>query len=283
MLKRLLLALLLAAALCGLPMHAQRVAMNYRGPYAALTVYQVGDTVTTSAGITYISLVRNNENNTPATSPTQWQSFGSSSGIGSPGPTGPAGATGPAGSNGAAGAAGSKEASGAAGSTGPTGATGTTGAAGAAATVTVGTVTTGAAGTSVAVTNSGTSSAAVLNFTIPQGAPGTGGGGGGSGPTQVVTLSATPVFDASTGSGFKITLTSSFTVTSSTLINTAADQTTSSFMIVQDSTGSHPFVWPSNVHNPGTVSPAANSRSTQQFMVDPADGSLYPVSAMQYN
>jgi hypothetical protein len=265
MLKRLLLALLLAAALCGLPMHAQRVAMNYRGPYAALTVYQVGDTVTTSAGITYISLVRNNENNTPATSPTQWQSFGSSSGIGSPGPTGPAGATGPAGSNGAAGAA---------GSTGPTGA---------AATVTVGTVTTGAAGTSVAVTNSGTSSAAVLNFTIPQGAPGTGGTGGGVEPTQVVTLSATPVFDASTGSEFKITLTSSFTVTSSTLINTAADQTTVSFMIVQDSTGSHPFVWPSNVHNPGTVSPAANSRSTQQFMVDPADGSLYPVSAMQYN
>jgi hypothetical protein len=274
MLKRLLLALLLAAALCGLPMHAQRVAMNYRGPYAALTVYQVGDTVTTSAGITYISLVRNNENNTPATSPTQWQSFGSSSGIGSPGPTGPAGATGPAGSNGAAGAA---------GSTGPTGATGTTGAAGAAATVTVGTVTTGAAGTSVAVTNSGTSSAAVLNFTIPQGAPGTGGTGGGIEPTQVVTLSATPIFDASTGSGFRITLTSSFTVTSSTLINTAADQTTVSFMIVQDSTGSHPFVWPSNVHNPGTVSPAANSRSTQQFMVDPADGSLYPLADMQYN
>src|ERR1035441_9192951 len=95
MLKRLLLALLLAAALCGLPMHAQRVAMNYRGPYAALTVYQVGDTVTTSAGITYISLVRNNENNTPATSTTQWQFLGStsSSGVGSPGPTGPAGAT----------------------------------------------------------------------------------------------------------------------------------------------------------------------------------------------
>ena len=42
------------------------------------------------------------------------------------------------------------------------------GAAGAAATVEVGTVTTGAAGTSASVTNSGTATAAVLNFTIPQ-------------------------------------------------------------------------------------------------------------------
>ena len=39
----------------------------------------------------------------------------------------------------------------------------------AAATVTVGTTTTGAAGTSASVTNSGTSSAAILNFTIPKG------------------------------------------------------------------------------------------------------------------
>jgi hypothetical protein len=39
-------------------------------------------------------------------------------------------------------------------------------------------VTTGAAGTSASVTNAGTSSAAVLNFTIPQGADGAGGGGG---------------------------------------------------------------------------------------------------------
>jgi hypothetical protein len=38
----------------------------------------------------------------------------------------------------------------------------------------VGTTTTGAAGSAAAVTNSGTSSAAVLNFTIPQGASGTG-------------------------------------------------------------------------------------------------------------
>ena len=58
------------------------------------------------------------------------------------------------------------------------GGTGATGAQGAAATVTVGTVTTLAAGSSAAVTNTGTSQAAVLNFAIPQGAAGSGSGSG---------------------------------------------------------------------------------------------------------
>jgi hypothetical protein len=56
--------------------------------------------------------------------------------------------------------------------TGPQGPQGATGAAGTAATISVGTTTTGAAGASASVTNSGTTSAAVLNFTIPQGATG---------------------------------------------------------------------------------------------------------------
>jgi len=64
---------------------------------------------------------------------------------------------------------------GAVGPQGPAGATGKTGPSGAAATITVGTTTTGAAGTSASVTNSGTSSAAVLNFTIPRGAAGSAG------------------------------------------------------------------------------------------------------------
>jgi hypothetical protein len=61
------------------------------------------------------------------------------------------------------------------------GSVGPTGPIGAAATISVGTVTTGPAGAQAAVTNSGTSSAAVLNFTIPQGAPGLTGSGGGGG------------------------------------------------------------------------------------------------------
>jgi Chaperone of endosialidase len=59
------------------------------------------------------------------------------------------------------------------GDTGATGATGPQGPKGdAAATINVGSTTTGAAGTNASVTNSGTSSAVVLNFTIPRGATG---------------------------------------------------------------------------------------------------------------
>jgi hypothetical protein len=58
---------------------------------------------------------------------------------------------------------------GATGATGPTGPQGPQGIPGTAATVSVGTTTTGAAGSSASVSNSGTSSAAVFNFTIPRG------------------------------------------------------------------------------------------------------------------
>jgi hypothetical protein len=74
-------------------------------------------------------------------------------------------------------------ATGATGSTGVTGATGATGAAGAAATIAVGTVTTGAAGSSVVVTNTGTSSAAIFDIAIPVGATGATGATGPTGPT----------------------------------------------------------------------------------------------------
>lgn len=56
--------------------------------------------------------------------------------------------------------------------TGPQGPAGSPGSPGTAATITVGTTTTGTAGSSASVTNSGTSSAAVLDFTIPRGATG---------------------------------------------------------------------------------------------------------------
>ena len=70
------------------------------------------------------------------------------------------------------------------GLTGETGSPGSTGPKGdAAATITVApTVTTSAAGTNAAVTNSGTSSDVVLNFTIPRGADGIAGATGPSGP-----------------------------------------------------------------------------------------------------
>jgi len=116
---------------------------------------------------------------------------------GEPGPTGPTGATGPQGPTGPAGATGPQGPAGPQGpegpqgdpgeqgpqgETGPTGATGPQGDPGpqgpqgdpgAAATITIGAVTTGSAGSSTVVTNSGTSTAAVLNFTIPRGDAGT--------------------------------------------------------------------------------------------------------------
>lgn len=62
---------------------------------------------------------------------------------------------------------------------------------GAAATVTVGTVTTGEPGTDAIVTNSGTESAAVLNFTIPRGETGNAGTGVPDGGTAGQLLSKT--------------------------------------------------------------------------------------------
>ena len=89
------------------------------------------------------------------------------------GPQGATGPTGPKGDTGSQGPQGETGATGATGPAGPTGATGATGATGPAGTITVGSVTTGSAGTGVSVTNSGTSTAAILNFTIPRGDAGT--------------------------------------------------------------------------------------------------------------
>ena len=71
---------------------------------------------------------------------------------------------------------------------GPQGIPGATGAAGTAATIKIGTVTTGAAGTSAKVVNSGTTSAAVLDFTIPQGAKGPKGDKGTAATIEVGTV-----------------------------------------------------------------------------------------------
>lgn len=77
---------------------------------------------------------------------------------------------------------------GAKGDTGATGAPGATGSPGAAATVSVGTTTTGQPGTNASVTNSGTQSAAVLNFTIPKGAKGDNGNPGSAATIAVGTV-----------------------------------------------------------------------------------------------
>ena len=77
------------------------------------------------------------------------------------------------------------------GDTGATGATGPQGATGTAATLTLGTVTTGAAGSSVIITNSGTTSAAVFNFTIPRGDTGATGATGATGTAATIAVGTT--------------------------------------------------------------------------------------------
>jgi hypothetical protein len=133
---------------------------NWRGAWSSATAYAANDAIAYS-GSSYIA-TQAGTNKEPDTQTSYWQLLAQS---GATGPQGPTGATGPA------------------GATGPTGAAGTTGAAGAAATISVGTVTTGAAGSSAVVANGGNSSAAVLNFTIPQGVAGATGPQGTTGAT----------------------------------------------------------------------------------------------------
>lgn len=126
----------------------------YRGTYSSVVNYALNDAVIFQ-GSSYVALSpTTNAGNTPPFSPSFW------------------GLVAAAGVNGAAGTPGQAGTPGVAGPSGPSGN---------AASVQVGSVTTGAAGTTASVVNTGSSSAAVLNFTIPQGARGVPGSGGGTG------------------------------------------------------------------------------------------------------
>lgn len=100
---------------------------------------------------------------------------------GEQGEPGPKGETGEQGPQGLQGEPGPKGETGEPGPQGIPGEQGPKGETGTAATVTVGAVTTGEPGTDAAVTNAGTSAAAVLNFTIPRGEKGETGATGATG------------------------------------------------------------------------------------------------------
>ena len=118
------------------------------------------------------------------------------------------------------------------GDTGATGPIGATGATGSAATVNVGSTITGAPGTNSVVNNSGTSSAAVLNFIIPRGNTGATGPQGPQGP-------AGPVSYASYGSFYDTTTQTAASTTTAypILINTTAEAIDLS---IQNDTSSNP-------------------------------------------
>jgi hypothetical protein len=102
-------------------------------------------------------------------------------------------------------------------------------------------------------------------------------------PTQgltVITFSSTPVFDASLGAGFKLTLTGD--VSSSTFVNGSAGPALIAFRIVQDAIGGRAFAAPANLRNFGVINPGPNARSLQLFMVD-TDGSGDAIGPMMYS
>ena len=117
--------------------------LHWQGTYNSGTGYITGDAVA-YVGASYVSLSDGNSGNTPGTS-TSWALLAAA------GATGSAGAAGTNGNNGSNGTA---------------------------ATVQIGTVSTGAAGTQASVQNVGSSTAAVLNLTLPQGATGAAGTAG---------------------------------------------------------------------------------------------------------
>lgn len=179
--------------------------LSWKGAWSSSTTYGVNDAVS-YGGSSWVSVVANNVNHTPAAG-AYWALLaqaGSQGSSGSVGPQGPQGVDGSAATvsvgtvtTGEAGSSASVTNSGTLSAAtlnftiprGDKGDTGLQGNPGAAATVGVGTTTTGAAGSSASVTNSGTSSAATLNFTIPRGDTGAQGNPGPSNTLSIGTVS----------------------------------------------------------------------------------------------
>lgn len=114
---------------------------------------------------------------------------------------------------------------------GPTGPQGDIGPVGPSGTLSVGTVTTGAAGSNVSITNSGNSTVAVFNFTIPRGDTGNTGSQGATGPQGPAgTISLGPVTTGPAGSSASVTNSGNSTVA------------TLNFTIPQGATGPTPSI-----------------------------------------
>lgn len=152
---------------------AGTIGLTNRGAWTMSNSYAVNDAVSDQGSfwLALVAIPANTGNSEPSGNNTSWQLLAAQ---GAAGPAGPAGGTGPAGPAGPAGLQGPQ------GPTGLPGPVGLAGPAGTAATIAIGTVTTGLPGTEASVTNVGTPNTATLNFTIPQGAAGTGSGGGAS-------------------------------------------------------------------------------------------------------
>ena len=141
--------------------------MTWAGEWSSSSNY-VANQVVYYEGSAYIC-IQGNSNLRPDQNATQWSLVVSKGDAGATGAAGPTGATGAKGAEGDLGPQGPTGATGSSGSQEPQGAKGIQGDAGSSATVTVGSTTTGSAGSSASVSNSGSSSQATFNFTIPRG------------------------------------------------------------------------------------------------------------------
>jgi hypothetical protein len=86
MIRRLVLCLALALGAfrpATSPAQTGKSVISDAGAYSDTTIYAKDDLVTDTSGIRYLSLAKNNRGNTPATSPSYWSVFTSSSGGGS--------------------------------------------------------------------------------------------------------------------------------------------------------------------------------------------------------
>lgn len=101
----------------------------------------------------------------------------------------------------------------------------------------------------------------------------------GGGSISTVGFSATPVFNGTLSSSFKLTLTGN--VTSSTAVNMAG-RLLVAMRIVQDATGNWTFVWPATMRGGGVVNPAPLSRSVQLFSLD-TDNSMDAIGPIMYS
>jgi hypothetical protein len=222
--------------------------VTFRGAWNIGSAYAIGDTVSES-GNSYIAIAAGTAED-PATdvgsgtSGTYWALLAKKGDTGDVGATGPAGAVGPQGLQ------------------GPAGAIGAAGAQGSAATVAIGSVTTGAAGSSASVANSGTSSAATFNFTIPQGAAGTGFANGTAGGQIYLTGSLSPFAPASpqtvtgdvTISSSGVTTIGPGTVTANKIANNAITSTQIASSTITGGNIANSTVGVANLNASGTAS-----------------------------
>ena len=210
---------------------------------------------------------------------------------GSQGPQGTVGATGATGSSGPVGDVG---ATGSAGATGPqglqglTGATGATGAQGSAATVAIGSVTTGAAGSSASVANSGTSSAATFNFTIPQGVTGTGFANGTAGGQIYLSGSLSPFAPAApqtvtgdvTISSNGVTTIGTSTVTANKIANSTITSTQIASGTITGSNIANSTIGVANLNASGTASSSTYLRGDGTWSTPSGGSNTYSTGTL---